>query len=84
MKKVKILKLYKGRACSKFPSLERGDKGSKLRLLSAKMATPFLSRCESLQGFTGLQACSSGRQNLLSEDFEGESGMFSFKKARMQ
>ena len=37
-----------------------------------KMATPFSSLCEALQDFTGRQAYGSGRQNFLSEDFEGE------------
>ena len=34
-------------------------------------------------GLIGRQACGSGRQNLLSEDFEGESGMFSFAKGKL-
>ena len=47
-----------------------------------KMATPFSSRCEAPQGFTDLQAYGSGRQNLLSEDFEGKSGMFLYKRGK--
>ena len=47
-------KLCKWKACSTFPVLERKDKGRKLCLLSAKMATPFLSRCERF-AFTGRQ-----------------------------
>ena len=58
---------------------ERGNVRPQTLFAVGKNGTPFLSRCEALQGFTSRQACDSGRQNLLSEDFEGEAECFFIK-----
>ena len=53
------------------------SKSRKLCLLSVRIGK-FASRYE--PGLIGLQAFSSGQQNLLFEDFEGKSGMFLYKR----
>ena len=54
------------------------SKSRKLCLLSVRILLGFAGRYE--PGLIGLQAFSSGQQNLLFEDFEGKSGMFLYKR----